>query len=155
MLRHLGLRARPGLRALQRPLSDSSSPAQHRDDVLNRVEIVTDPDRSAEICRHYAQQCDALAMDMEGNTLPKLGLLQVKDRSGQIKLFRTGIEPRLWNEGGLKALMENIGITKVFHGAATDLRAAVNQRVWIWGVYDTDKAHHVVQYQSHVSCRFL
>ena len=80
--------------------------------------------------------------------LPTLGLVQVKTSEGQIYLFRTGLNRRLFTSGGLKELFENGNILKVFHASTCDCLGIIREGVHMWGLFDTALAHKVVQYQN-------
>ena len=80
--------------------------------------------------------------------LPTLGLIQIKTSEGQIYLFRTGRNRKLYTSGRLKEVFENSNIIKVFHASSVDCMGIYREGIRMWGLYDTALAHKVIRYQS-------
>jgi hypothetical protein len=118
-------------------------------ELLARVTIVEKEDECSEIVKNIIALGQPIAVDCEGIQLPVLGLVQVKSADHKIYLFRTGINRRLFSDGGLKELLENPNLIKVMHASSVDCAAIYLENVKIRPLYDTCTAHRIIQYQKH------
>jgi hypothetical protein len=122
--------------------------SMQKDELLAKVTIVDNEDQCAVICKKIIALGQPIAMDCEGIQLPVLGLLQVKSADNKIYLFRTGINRKLFSDGGLKELLENPDLTKVMHASSIDCSAIYRENVKMRPLYDTCTAHRIIQYQK-------
>jgi len=118
-------------------------------DVLNRVKVVTDVSESKEIVRKLLARGEPIGVDMEGIVEGVVSMVQVCDVKRNITLFRTGVNPALYWEGGLAGLLEAPEIRKIMHGSITDCLATYRDGVKLWNLYDTAVAYKVLDYQLH------
>ena len=119
-----------------------------KDEIMSRVKIVENEVDSAEIVERIFRARMPIGVDMEGIQLPKLGLVQVKAPDKNIYLFRTGINPNLFQQGGLKRLLEDRRIVKIIHASAGDCIAIYKEKVRLWPLYDTCIAHRIINHQN-------
>ena len=87
---------------------------------LSRMKVVEKTKDCAEITDKINAKESPIGVDAEGINQGKtnsLGMIQVGTENGDIFLFRTGVNPRLINEGGLKKIMENHKVLKIMHDA--------------------------------------
>ena len=117
-------------------------------EVVSRVQVVTNEGVSAKIIDGIIKQKSPIGVDFEGIQLARLGLVQIKAPDKKIYLFRTGINRRLFEEGGLKRLLEDRSILKVMHGASGDCLSVYKENISLWPIYDTGMAHKIVNYQN-------
>ena len=117
-------------------------------DILSRITVVEEVAESARVVEHLIRQGRPVAVDVEGNTLGVTGLVQVKDAEGNFTFFRTSRNPDLFKQGRLGELLESPFLRKIMHAASTDLRSLYQDGVKVWGVYDTEAAHRVLEYQA-------
>jgi len=115
---------------------------------MTRVKVIKDEYESADIVKSILSLGQPIGVDCEGVQLPTLGLVQVKAQDNQIYLFRTGINAKLFIQGGLKELLENQNIVKVMHAAAGDCLGIYKENVNMWPLYDTSIAHKIINYQN-------
>ena len=121
-------------------------------DVLNRVKVVTDVSESKEIVRKLFASGEPIGVDMEGiengrHYTGVVSMVQVCDVKRNITLFRTGVNPALYWEGGLAGLLEAPELRKIMHGSVTDCLATYRDGVKLWNLYDTAVAYKVLDYQ--------
>jgi len=125
----------------------TSEPASR--DVLNRVKVVTDVLESKEIVRKLFASREPIGVDMEGIVEGVVSMVQVCDVKRNITLFRTGVNPALYWEGGLAGLLEAPEMRKIMHASTIDCLASYKDGVKLWNLYDTAVAYKVLDYQLH------
>jgi len=118
-------------------------------DVLNRVKVVTDVSESKEIVRKLLAMGEPIGVDMEGIVEGVVSMVQVCDIKRNITLFRTGVNPALYWEGGLAGLLEAPEVRKIMHASTIDCLASYKDGVKLWNLYDTAVAYKVLDYQLH------
>lgn len=113
-----------------------------------RVEVV----KSVSQCKQAVERLEReqyIAADAEGVHMSKTGpltLLQIGSVNGQVYLFDVKQESRrMFNEGGLKRLLESESVVKVMHSGRNDGQALFWQyKVDLKGVFDTQVAQLVL-----------
>jgi len=118
-------------------------------DVLSRVKVVTDVTESKDIVNKMLAMGKPIAVDMEGIVEDTVSMVQVRDVKRNITLFRTGVNPSLYWEGGLAELLETPSLKKIMHGSTVDCIATYRDGVKLWNLYDTAVAYRVLDYQLH------
>ena len=88
-----------------------------------------------------------IGVDLEGINGPP-GLIQVANRNGDIFLFRTGINMELFENGGIKDLIENPKVLKVMHEATVDNLSFAQAGIRLNSLFDTSLAHKIIDYQK-------
>jgi len=86
---------------------------------------------------------------MGGINLGLTGLIQVRDVHGNFTFFRPRKNPALYQEGGLAKLLESPNILKIMHASTGDAASVYKDGVKMWGVYDTEVAHRVLEFQTN------
>jgi len=90
-----------------------------------------------------------IAVDMEGITTGVTGLIQIRDVHGNFSFFRPRKNPALYQEGGLAKLLESPHVLKILHASTGDAASVYRDGVKMWGVYDTEVAHRVLEFQTN------
>ena len=90
-----GSKSLPKAKTKESIIGDSSS-----QDVLNRVKVVTDVSESKKIINKLVDSGQPIGVDMEGVHTSPVSMVQVCDIKRDITLFRTGVNPALYWEGG-------------------------------------------------------
>ncbi|XP_050412144.1 uncharacterized protein LOC126827031 [Patella vulgata] len=95
---------------------------------------------------------EIISCDAEGINLGKDGpltLLQIATTDGHVYLFDIHKEKRMFQDGGLKQLLESNHVLKVFHACSSDSQALEYQfGVSLKNVFDTQVAHLVILEQQ-------
>ncbi|XP_050412143.2 ribonuclease D [Patella vulgata] len=95
---------------------------------------------------------EIISCDAEGINLGKDGpltLLQIATTDGHVFLFDIHKEKRMFQDGGLKQLLESNHVRKVFHACSGDSEALKHQfGVSLRNVFDTQVAHMVILEQQ-------
>ncbi|KAK6176228.1 hypothetical protein SNE40_014551 [Patella caerulea] len=95
---------------------------------------------------------EMISCDAEGINLGKDGpltLLQIGTTDGHVYLFDIHKEKRMFQDGGLKQLLESDQVLKVFHACSSDSQALQHQfGVSLKNVFDTQAAHLVILEQQ-------
>jgi len=131
-----------------KPLDNANSVACQ--EVLNRVQVVTDVSDSRDIIENILAMGKPVAVDMEGIADGSTtGMVQVCDVERNISLFRTGSNPALYWEGGLAKLLEAPEVMKIMHASTIDCLSVYKDGVKLWNLYDTSLAFKVLDYQLH------
>ena len=118
-------------------------------ELLNRVQVVSDVSDSKDIVEKILAVGKPVAVDMEGVTNGITSMVQVCDTERNISLFRTGLNPSLFREGGLAKLLEAPEVMKIMHGSSNDCLSAYKDGVKLCNLYDTSVAFKVLDYQLH------
>ncbi|XP_050412145.2 ribonuclease D [Patella vulgata] len=91
---------------------------------------------------------EIISCDAEGINLGKDGpltLLQIATTDGHVYLFDIHKDKRMFQDGGLKQLLESNHVLKVFHACSGDSEALKHQfGVSLRNVFDTQVAHMVI-----------
>jgi len=109
---------------------------------------------SKRIVKNLLEMRQPIGVDMEGIVDGTVSMIQVCDVNRNITLFRTGVNPAMYWEGGLAGLLEAPGVKKIMHGSVTDCLAAYRDKVKLWNLYDTAVAYKVLDYQLHGTSMF-
>ena len=116
--------------------------------VRGRIKVVTCENECKSITEELLKS-KAISVDLEA-IQKSPGLVQVGDASSSnIFLFRTGINAKLFTNGGLKNLLESPNVTKVFHAAVMDCMSLQKAGIYVDPLFDTSVAHAVIQFQNH------
>ena len=120
------------------------------DEILSRTISIKDCNESAAIVSNIFKNFGRpenerriVAVDLEGTHLDKIALVQVKTLEDKIYLFRTGMNPDLFQKGRLTELFESPEVLKVMHGSFSDCQALYKTGIIISNLYDTALAHKV------------
>jgi len=117
-------------------------------EVLNRVQIVTEVSESKDIVENIIAMGQPIAVDMEGLVEGTTSMVQVCDVERNISLFRTGLNPSLYWDGGLARLLQSQEVMKIMHASTTDCLSVYKDKVKLWNLYDTAVAFKVLEYQQ-------
>ena len=119
--------------------------------LLGKVTVVEEVEQSRGVVEALMELREPVALDMEGINSGVTGLIQVRDTRGNITFFRTARNPELYTKGRLAELLESPDILKIMHGSTTDCMSVYKDGVKLWGLWDTQVAHKVLQFQQHGS----
>ena len=84
--------------------------------IRSKVQIIESDTECKTITDKLNSHEKPIAVDLEA-VQKSPGLVQIADFQDNIYLFRTGINKNLFQNGGLKSLLQNPKVTKVMHSA--------------------------------------
>ena len=118
-------------------------------EILKRIKEVKHVEESRRVVEQLLKEGLPIAVDMEGINLGLTGLIQIRDVHGNFTFFRPRKNPALYQEGGLAKLLESPHILKIMHASTGDAASVYKDGVKMWGVYDTEVAHRVLEFQTN------
>jgi hypothetical protein len=77
------------LTKISRASVSSSNEEHYKRDIISRTKVIVDEKECNSICQAILQDKRAIGVDMEGVTLSRLGLLQMRTEDGNIYLIRS------------------------------------------------------------------
>eukprot|EP00093_Oithona_nana_P010419 10419.XXX_491953_493614_1 [CDS] Oithona nana genome sequencing. len=116
--------------------------------IRTRIQIIGSESECKAITDKLNEHEKPIAVDLEA-VQKSPGLVQVADFQDNIYLFRTGINRNLFQNGGLKSLLQNPNVTKVMHAATIDCLSLHKAGIYLDPLFDTSVAHAVIQFQDH------
>ena len=116
-------------------------------EILKRIKEVKHVEDSRRVVEQLLKEGSPIAVDMEGINTGVTGLIQIRDVHGNFSFFRPRKNPALYQEGGLAKLLESPHILKILHASTGDAASVYKDGVKMWGVYDTEVAHRVLEFQ--------
>ena len=130
--------------------SSSKKDYQSRNgEILKRITEVKHVEESRKVVEQLLKEGSPIAVDMEGISTGITGLIQIRDVHGNFTFFRPRKNPALYQEGGLAKLLESPHILKIMHASTGDAASVYKDGVKMWGVYDTEVAHRVLEFQTN------
>jgi len=126
-----------------------------RTNVFQRSKLVSSYRDALTFMQEIMRRGEAIAVTFEGINLssPSKGqvtLVQVGTMAGQAYLFDVITDPKIWNEGQLKAVLQCNDVCKVFHDCR-NISALLSEQyaTKLCHVFDTQAAHAVLEMQEN------